>query len=52
MNIDQRLDMARQLLIAALPDNTAWLGPAARAMELRIHELLAQLDGIQAGLWR
>ena len=52
MNIDQRLDLARQTLLASLPDQTQWLGVAASSLEQRIQELLAQIDSIQGGLWR
>lgn len=52
MSIDHRLDLARQLLIAAIPDRSLWSGLAANSMEQRISELLAELAAIQAGLWR
>lgn len=52
MNLDQRLSMARQLMLAALPDRTNWSGNAANTLEQRVYEVLAELDAIQAGLWR
>ncbi|HEY7854586.1 MAG TPA: hypothetical protein VIB80_05685 [Aquiluna sp.] len=52
MNIDFRLEAARQQLLYALPDQSQWSGPAKNHFESRIRELLAELDSIQGGLWR
>lgn len=51
MEIDHRLDLARQRLYAAIPDSAAWSGAASRSFEARIRELIAELDAIQGGLW-
>jgi hypothetical protein len=52
MNIDFRLEAARQQLLQAIPDPSQWSGPARNQFEGRIRELLAELDAIQGGLWR
>lgn len=52
MDIDFRLEAARRQLIFALPDPAQWSGSASKHCEIRIYELLAELDGLQGGLWR
>lgn len=52
MNIDFRLEAARQQLLFSIPDQTQWSGVAKTQFEVRIRQLLAELDAVQGGLWR